>query len=171
MLFPQTLKSTVDPWRHLFISESTYATTIRDSKRVREREFLQQVRLLSSFASPDQSGESQFYFPSTWTLSIRLFGVPFVTSTSGACMCGAWGQGAHPGLRAGPSAGALHFAGDILGADETFPGHPLFPRLPPGSLARKHTPLRPAISAMLKCVQGPCWNFELIRNWLQNVLI
>ena len=27
----------------LLISESTYATTIRDSKRVREREFLQQV--------------------------------------------------------------------------------------------------------------------------------
>eukprot|EP00667_Euglena_gracilis_P003864 EG_transcript_3879 len=36
--------ASIDPLEpDLFISESTYATTIRDSKRVREREFLQQV--------------------------------------------------------------------------------------------------------------------------------
>ena len=89
----------------VLITESTYATTIRDSKRARERDFLKKVH--ECVAQNGKVGLPPARFRRCEP-ERALMGLPCVQRQSGA----------HPRLCPRPRPGAVHPAGHVLGAHE-----------------------------------------------------
>lgn len=87
----------------LLISESTYATTIRDSKRCRERDFLKKVRYLYLLVTIDR-----FLFQQSRA----------DTSVLGPRMYRPWWKSFDPRVRPWPRSRIMHTPRDILGKNE-----------------------------------------------------
>lgn len=102
----------------ILISESTYATTIRDSKRCRERDFLKKVH-----ESIERGGKVRntvswmnymmfFFFPissSSYTAILTHIGFSFLHA-----LCFLMFSGSYSSLCSWKSTGTLHPVGDIL---------------------------------------------------------